>query len=199
MEEPNEKYMPLIADTIRLLAGRGTFVWIALTSDDYPKSSSRGDDKAVEIISRIADLANKNGVGVALYPHTNFWLEKVDDAIRVAEKTNRRNVGVTINLYHWLKTGGNPANMETAIKKAMPYLFAVTINGTTEAGSIEPLDSGTFDVCKFLRQLKNEGFKGPIGLQGYGITGDVRENLKRSMEAWRRFSQRLATEEAEVF
>jgi sugar phosphate isomerase/epimerase len=198
LEEPNEKYMPLIADTIRLLAGRGTFVWLAITSDDYPKSMSRGDDKAVEIISRIADLANKDGVGVALYPHANFWLEKVDDAIRVAEKTNRRNVGVTFNLFHWLKTA-NQSNMETSLKKAMPYLFAVTINGTTEAGSIEPLDSGTFDVCKFLRQLKNEGFKGPIGLQGYGITGDVRENLRRSMDAWQRFSRRLATEEAEVF
>jgi len=198
MEEPNEKYMPLIADSIRLLAGRGTFIWIALTSDYYPKSNNRGDDKAVEIISRIADLANKDKVSVALYPHINFWLEKVDDAIRVAEKTNRRNVGVTFNLYHWLKTD-NPANMETAIKKAMPYLFVVTINGTSEAGSIELLDSGTFDVYKFLKQLRHEGFKGPIGLQGYGITGDVRENLKRSMEAWHRFSQRMATEESEVF
>jgi len=196
LEEPNERYMPLIAESIKLLAGRETVVWLAITSDIYQKSSSAGDDKAVAIIRAIADLANKDGVGVALYPHAGFWLEKVDDAVRVADKANRRNVGVTFNLYHWLKTD-KPANMEAAIKKAMPYLFAVTINGTTEAGSIEALDGGTFDVYKFLKVLKQEGFKGPIGLQGYGITGDVRENLRRSMEAWRRFSQRLATEEAE--
>ncbi len=196
LEEPNEKYMPLIAESIRLLAGREAIVWLAITSDVYQRSSSAGDGKAVSIIREIAGLANKNGIGVALYPHVDFWLERVDDAVRVAAKANRRNVGVTFNLYHWLKTD-RPTNMEAAIKKAMPYLFVVTINGTTEAGSIETLDGGTFDVYKFLKALKREGFKGPIGLQGYGIGGDVRENLRRSMEAWRRFSQRLATEEAE--
>jgi sugar phosphate isomerase/epimerase len=198
LEEPNERYMPLMAESIKLLAGRETAVWLAITSDVYKRSASAGDDKAVAIIRAIADLAHKEGVGVALYPHAGFWLEKVDDAVRVAQKANRRNVGVTFNLYHWLKTDG-PANMEAAIKKAMPYLFAVTINGTTEAGSIETLDGGTFDVYKFLKALKREGFKGPIGLQGYGLGGDVRENLRRSMEAWRGFSQRLAAEEAEAF
>ncbi len=34
-----------------------------------------------------------------------------------------------------------------------------------------------------------------VGLQGWGIEGDVRENLARSMAAWRRFSGRLAAEE----
>jgi hypothetical protein len=87
--------------------------------------------------------------------------------------------------------------MEVAIERAMPYLFAVTLNGTTETGSIETLDRGTFDVYRFLKSLKRNGFKGPIGLQGYGIGGDVRENLRRSMEAWQGFSQRLAVEEAE--
>ena len=196
LEEPNEQYLPMIEDSIKLLAGRQTMIWLATTSDVHRKSSPAGDEQAVGIIREIADAAYKNGVSVALYPHADFWLEKIDDAVRVAEKTNRRNVGVTFNLYHWLKTD-SPANMEQAVKKALPYLFVATINGTTEAGSIETLDQGTFDVYKFLKSLKRNGFKGPIGLQGYGIGGDVRENLRRSMEAWRRFSQRLAEEEAE--
>ena len=196
LEEPNEKYMPLIAESIKLLAGRETTIWLAITSDTCQRSSSTGDEKAVSIIREIADLARNDGLGVALYPHADFWLERVDDAVRVAAKVNRRNVGVTFNLYHWLKTD-SPANMESAIKKAMPYLSVVTINGMTAAGSIETLDGGTFDVYKFLKTLKREGFKGPIGLQGYGIAGDVRVNLRRSMEAWRGFSQRLAIEEAE--
>jgi len=197
LEEQNEKFMPLITESIGLLAGRGTYVWLAITSDSQRKSSPGGDEKAVAIIRQIADIAHEQGVGVALYPHVNFWLEKTDDAIRVAEKANRRNVGITFNLYHYLKTR-NSADVNTAIQKAMPYLFAVTINGTTPAGSIETLDSGTFDVYAFLKELKNKGFKGQIGLQHYGITGDVHVNLKRSMEAWKRFSQRLAIEEAEA-
>jgi hypothetical protein len=89
--------------------------------------------------------------------------------------------------------------MQTVLAKASPYLLVVTINGTTEAGSIETLDKGTYDIYPFLKALKQAGFKGPIGLQGYGIGGDIRENLRRSMQAWHAFSQRLATEEAETF
>lgn len=196
LEEPKERYLPLIEDSIKLLDGREAIIWLAITSEHYRKSSSAGDEKAAAIISEIADVAHKHDVSVALYPHAEFWLEKIEDAVRVAQKVNRRNVGVTFNLYHWLRTD-RLANMESAIDKAMPYLFVVTINGTTEAGSIETLDRGTFDVYSFLKTLRQHGFKGPIGLQGYGIGADVHENLRRSMEAWRGFSQRLATEEAE--
>lgn len=196
LEEPKERYLPLIEDSIKLLKGRGTIVWLAVTSEDCRKSSPAGDEKAVAIVSEIADVAHEHDVRVALYPHTDFWLEKVEDAVRVAQKVNRRNAGVTLNLYHWLKTD-KLVNMESAIEKAMPYLFMVTINGTTEAGSIETLDKGTFDVYGFLKALKHCGFEGPIGLQGYGIGGDAQENLRRSMEAWREFSLRLATEQAE--
>jgi sugar phosphate isomerase/epimerase len=196
LEEPAEKYTTLIENSIRTLAGHKSTIWLAITSDVHQKSTVSGDEQAVAIISRIADIANKNGVAVALYPHEDFWLQKIEDAVRIAEKSNRRNVGVVFNLYHWLKTD-KPANMETAVAKAMPYLLVVTINGTTEAGSIETLDRGTFDVYRFLRAIKQAGFTGPVGLQGYGIGGDVRENLRRSMQAWREFSQRLAAEDTE--
>ncbi len=196
LEDPPEKYTALIENSIRALAGRKTTIWLAMTSDVHQKSSVSGDEQAVAIITRIADIANKNDIAVALYPHENFWLEKVEDAVRLAEKSNRRNVGVIFNLYHWLKTD-KPANLQTILAKASPYLLVVTINGTTEAGSIETLDKGTYDVYSFLQSLKQVGFKGPIGLQGYGLSGDIRENLKRSMQAWREFSQRLAVQDAE--
>ena len=77
----------------------------------------------------------------------------------------------------------------------MPYLFVVTINGSSREGSIETLDKGEFDVYKFLKKLNEFGYTGPIGLQGWGLGGDVRENLARSMNAWRQFSVRIAAEE----
>ena len=84
----------------------------------------------------------------------------------------------------------------------MPHLFVVSINGadrgdTNEMGwdrLIQTLDRGDFDVYKFLKTLKELGYTGPIGLQCYGIKGDERENLKRSMIAWRKLSARLAAE-----
>ncbi len=47
----------------------------------------------------------------------------------------------------------------------------------------------------FLKALKNSGYTGPIGLQGYGIGGDAYDNLKRSMSAWRKLSEKLAAKE----
>jgi sugar phosphate isomerase/epimerase len=196
LDEPNQKFMPAILSSIELLRGRPTIVWLAITSDAYPRSSPAGDQRAVEIITCIADAAHEQGNTVALYPHSDFWLERIDDAVRLAQKANRRNVGVTFNLYHWLRTD-SPENMNSAIKRAMPYLFVATVNGTIPSGSIETLDKGTFDVYSFLKVIRQEGFTGPIGLQGYGIGGDVRDNLSRSISAWRRFSMRLATENAE--
>jgi len=74
-------------------------------------------------------------------------------------------------------------------KSAMPYLFAVTINGADSGAKswediIQTLDRGTFGMRQFLKTLGDVGYTGPIGLQGYGIGGDVRDNLKRSINAY---------------
>lgn len=37
--------------------------------------------------------------------------------------------------------------------------------------------------------LKELGYEGPIGLQCYGIGGDTREHLARSMAAWKQLSE----------
>lgn len=81
----------------------------------------------------------------------------------------------------------------------MPHLFVVSINGADRGGQnwdtlIQTLDRGSFDVYEFLKTLRQMGYRGPIGLQHYGIKGDAHENLKRSMEAWQRFSARMAAE-----
>jgi sugar phosphate isomerase/epimerase len=113
----------------------------------------------------------------------------VEDAVRVAKKVNRTNVGVTFNLCHWLRVD-EEENMRSLMKLAMPYLFVVTINGADSGGEgwkhlIQTLDRGSFDTSRFLRTLEDCGYTGPIGLQGYDIGGDAYENLKRSMSAWR--------------
>jgi sugar phosphate isomerase/epimerase len=135
---------------------------------------------------------------VALYPHTGFWVERVEDSIRVAKKVDRKNVGVTFNLCHWLMVD-DQKNVEPLIKAAMPYLFVVTINGADSGskdwkGLIQTLDRGSFDAGKFLKTLADCGYTGPIGFQGYGIGGDAYDNLKRTMDAWRKLSRALVTQ-----
>jgi len=177
-----------LTDAIEILKGRNAMLWLFLRSKKYKPSDPDGDPHAVKIISEIAETAAKSKVRIALYPHTGFWLERVEDAIRIAEKVNRRDVGVTFNLCHWLRVD-DEKNMESLIKTAMPHLFVVSINGADSGGKdwktlIQTLDRGTFDMRRFLKTLYDCGYTGPIGFQGYGIGGDARDNLTRTMNAW---------------
>jgi hypothetical protein len=44
---------------------------------------------------------------------------------------------------------------------------------------------------RLLKKLMAARYKGPIGLQCYQVPGDVEDNLKRSMAAWRKFQERM--------
>ena len=185
-------YGPELKEAIEVLKGRNSILWLFVQSRKFKPSQTEGDARAVEVIREISDMAAEAGLRVALYPHTGFWLEKVEDAIRVAKKVDRRNVGITFNLCHWLRTE-DEKNMRLLITSAMPHLFVVSINGADSGGKdwkqlIQTLDRGTFNIGRFLRTLKRSGYTGPIGFQGYGIGGDAYDNLKRSMDAWNKLN-----------
>jgi len=207
LDPDKQAYDPQLKEAIQQLKGRDTILWLTIGSSEHGPSSVDGDPRAVGIIREIADMARASGLRVAIYPHVNTWLERAEHAVRVAKKVNRENVGVTFNLCHWLSVvnrqcekgrsdaaAADEMTMKWLMERAMPYLFVVTINGSSPEGTIETLDKGEFDVYKFLKKLNELGYTGLIGLQGYGLKGDVRENLSRSMEAWRGFSARMAAE-----
>lgn len=188
-------YDPSLPKAIEMLHGRNTILWLFVRSNSHERSSRQGDRRAVEIITDLAEIASRHGVRIALYPHSGFWLETVEDAVRIADQVDRRNVGVTFNLCHWLKVQPD-TSAESLIKQAMPRLFVVTINGADKGGQnwktlIQTLDRGTFDLPRFLETLRDAGYTGPIGFQGYGIGGDVHDNLNRSMKAWERHNKVL--------
>ena len=192
-------YNPKLKEVIRTLKGRETILWLHVLSKKHKPSSSDGDERTVAIIREIADLAAEAGLRVAFYPHVGFYVARVEDAVRLARKVDRPNVGVTFNLCHWMKLD-DVKNMEPLLRLAKPHLMLVTINGADADGTdwdrlIQPLGRGSFDVYGFLKMLKKLGYKGPIGLQGYGIKGDVYQNLKTSMNAWQSYADRLAAEE----
>lgn len=185
---------PGLEEGITALKGRDTLLWITINSKTYKPSSPDGDAIAVKMLRDISDKLQQTSLRVALYPHTGCWLEKAEDAVRVAKLVDRKNVGATFNLCHWLNAGKGQ-NMNGLLDLAKPYLFVVTINGADTEGGwdrlIQTLDRGSFDICGFLQGLRRIEYTGPIGLQGYGIKGDVHENLKRSITAWRELSKGL--------
>jgi sugar phosphate isomerase/epimerase len=192
---------PKLKDLVARLKGRDTALWLAINnvSRDGAKlkpSDPAGDDIVVPRLSELAALAKASGVRIALYPHLTSWLERADDALRVVEKVNRNNVGATFNLCHWLKVEGD-RDPKPVLKAALPHLFFVTINGADDGDTrsmdwhrlIQPLGNGSYQVGGLLRILKELEYTGPFGFQGFGIQGDSREILVKTMAAWRQLEQ----------
>jgi sugar phosphate isomerase/epimerase len=188
----DESYDRRFGSVVKLVQGRG--VQFCVLMDGMKPSDPSGDPRAVAIVREMADQARDAGAQLVLYPHTGQWLETLEDAVRVAREVDRPNVGVMFNLCHWLRVSRD-RDYRTRLQKALPLLWAVSINGADEhddgpgwAKYIQPLDRGDFDMVAFLGTLRNLGYRGPIGLQCYGITGDAREHLARSMAVWRRLN-----------
>jgi len=83
-------------------------------------------------------------------------------------------------------------NFRAVLEEAQPWLMAVSLSGSdtpdqVRAGTgqwIQPLDQGSYDIKELLQLLQEIGYASPIGLQCYGIEGDARIHLARSMSAW---------------
>jgi sugar phosphate isomerase/epimerase len=184
-----------LEEVLDLIKGRR--VQFCLLVNGMKPSDSAVDPHAVKILREMSELAKDSGAQLLLYPHQGSWIERIEDSMRVAEKVDRPNVGVMFNLCHWLRVDKS-RDYKPLLKQAMPRLWAVSINGADNfdekpgwAHYIQPLDQGSFDVGGFLKTLKELGYKGPVGLQCYGIGGDAREHLTRSMAAWKKLSDNL--------
>ena len=147
------KLDPGLKTAIEQLKGRDTILWLYITgkADD--------DAQAVTLVQQAADMAKPAGLRVVLYPHVGFYVATIEDALRVREKAARDNVGVALNLCHFLKAD-KAENLEKAVKAAGPHLWLVSINGADRDGTdwnalIQTLDRGTFDVAAFLRDARS--------------------------------------------
>ena len=173
---------------------KGRHVQFCLLLGGYKPGDLAGEARGVEILRHMSDLAKKSGSQLLLYPHVNNWVERIEFACAVAEKVDRPNVGVMFNLCHWLRADSS-RDYRPLLQKALPRLWAVSINGADVrdekpgwAHYIQPLDAGDFDIAAFLRTLKELGYTGPVGLQCFGIGGDARDHLARSIAAWRKLN-----------
>jgi len=181
-----------LAAAVKAMKGHKTVLWLQLSGGKA--STTDLDDKAVAVVRQIGQIAAKGGLRVALYPHTGCYVEKVDDAVRVVTKADRKNVGVTFNLCHFLKTEGDK-DWKKVLDRAGKKLFVVSISGADVGGTnwgklIQPLDKGTFDMAAFLAYLDKIKFTGPIGVQDYGVAGDPAVTLKRSYDAYRKLVEK---------
>jgi len=175
---------PAVVREIEALKGRDTIVWLMIGG----KSS---DEVVVEGIRRVCDVAEENGLQVALYPHNGCYTDTMAKTLELTRKADRPKLGVSFNLCHFLKQN-DASELEGTLRAVADKLLLVSINGADGGETqsmgwdrlIRPLGEGSYDVGHVLRLLDRVRYTGPIGLQCYNVPGGDRDNLRQSIEAW---------------
>ena len=196
--EGDLKHSPQLPRLIEALKGHGTIIWLHIGGRGPAFDSLTGQEPLVQKLRGLADAAAAADLRIAVYPHVGEWTARFGDATKLAKVVNHPRFGVTFNLCHCLAMG-DEANIPALLEAAKPLLVTVTVCGADTgvkggqwARLIQTLDKGTFDVRLVLRKLKELGFTGPIGFQGYGIRGDASSILTPTIEAWRKLSAQVA-------
>lgn len=174
---------PKFPESLGRLRGRATRIETGLRSRTHKPSDPAGDAQGLALLLRLSDLCADTGPVLSVYPHAGFWTEKVDDGVRLAKASGRKNIGTNFNLVHWLWVAQSRPLVDV-LRAALPHLFLVTINGARRR-EILPLDDGDYDLLAFLRLVASIGYKGPVGLQCYSVPGPSEVHLRRSIARWR--------------
>jgi sugar phosphate isomerase/epimerase len=176
-----------------------TTVEVALFAErsNLHRSDSSYDAQAIAYLQQICAIAKQHGHQIVLYPHVNFWLETTTDALRICQAVNHSALGISFNAYHWYALCHR--DIYATLTSIAPYLRAANIcgsrmhpTGSPMPASIELIDQGELDVFVVLCALRHVGYTGAIGLQGFGIGGDVYSKLHHSRQVFRDLHHRVA-------
>ena len=171
-----------------MLKGRPTTVVVNLYG--LRPGDPAGIEPAVRCLRELGNVAAEANVRVSVYNHVDCWSESVAFCVDVVKEVNHPQVGFNFNLCHWLKVEGNK-DYRPILRAHADKLFCVTICGakvgaqTWTHGLIQPLDQGDFDNRALMDTLREIGYRGPVGIMCYGIPGDAREHLQRSIRTWK--------------
>ena len=185
-----------LVQAIQALEGLEATLWLGIQQVQLPAGlkagPTTGDTVVVPALKQALVLAKAKRVKLSLYPHAGFWADSVETCLRLANAVDDADLGVTFNLCHWLKVEGSERDPAPVLKAALPRLNFVTINGADTGDTrklgwdklIQPLGRGSYDVKGFVAKVREAGYHGPFGFQGFGIKMDSKELLKETMAAW---------------
>jgi sugar phosphate isomerase/epimerase len=193
----NCSYKDGLDEIIRDAKGRNLIVTLYINAESWVNNKDNGDKFLASGIQELADFALEYDAGIAIYPHVNNYVERMNHAIKLVKLIDRKNVGAVFNLCHLLKVEGEPGWQEKLIN-AVPYLFLISINGSDSGNTtemewdqlIQPLGEGDFDSYAVVKLAVDNGYKGPFGLQCYNIQQDCEMALKKSIETWKTYQEK---------
>jgi sugar phosphate isomerase/epimerase len=180
---------------------KNLIVALAPQSKAFMQKQEEGDQHLILALQELADYAAPYKVKLAVYPHKDFYCERLDHAIEIAKAVNQKNVGAVFNTCHLFAVEGMDGWQQKLVD-AIPYLYMISINGLDEGDTqkmdwdqlIQPLGEGSFDTYQIVKLAKDNGYDGPFGLQCYNIKQDCEVALTKSMNTWRVFQKKYSSD-----
>ena len=190
-----------LLEIVKASKNRDLLVALTLNANKHLDKKEDTDKLFVAEIRRLAEFAAGYNVDIAIYPHVDCHCEEIIHSVDLANRINKENVGTIFNTCHLLKVEGEKGWKKKAIK-ALPYLKMVSLNGADSGDTqnmgwdqlIQPLGEGSFDTYELVKFLKDRGFNGKFGLQCYNIPLDCETALSISMNTWKSYQKKYASE-----
>ena len=145
----------------------------------------------LSMLNSIDSLAGIYGIKVAIHEHwkgtSQYWNP---DTTLLAMK-GHPNFGVCADLGHWPKSGINPLD---AVKKLSGHIIAVHLKDIAAYNDPKlvdvPVGTGVIDFPAIFRELKKQGFKGPIYIERDAT--DQPSNLPSVMQEIKYYNEQVS-------
>lgn len=176
LNKPNEIVFEII-EKLNL----STQIWVGFNPNFYQGLTDQESiAKGAEIISFLCDKADRSNSQIALYNHGDWFGEPLNQ-LKIIEKLPDEKIGIIYNFHH---AHNHIDRFEETIEKAIPFLWAVSLNGMNKNGpKILPLGSGESEK-QMIAKLFELGYKGDFGIIGHVEERDVRDVLVENINGY---------------
>jgi sugar phosphate isomerase/epimerase len=170
-----------------------TDFWVGIDKKYFDGLSDQEKlDKGVRAVQSLHKMAAGIGCTINLYNHGD-WFGEPDNQVRIIEKSGLQDIGIVYSFHH---AHSQIKDFSERLKRMLPYLKAVNINGMTEGGpQILTVGKGESEL-EMLKILKASGYKGPIGLLGHIPDRDVKIVLRENLEGYKKLLMSMTETEA---
>lgn len=156
-----------------------TELWLSFNDRFFEGlSDSEKLDKAVSAVREINRQVRAIGCSLHLYNHGS-WFGEPQNQVKIIETIGTGDIRMVYNFHH---ARHQIDDFPRLLKLMKPYLSTVNINGMKENGPmILPLGEGNRELS-MLKELKDSGYKGAIGILSHVDDEDAKVVLKRNLD-----------------
>lgn len=159
--------------------GLHTQIWVGFQPNYFiGLSDQQALNQTVKMISYLSERAKSIGCKIALYNHGG-WFGNFSNQLKIIQNLPKQDIGIIFNFHH---AHENLETFNTDIKKMMPYLWCINLNGMKKEGpKIITIGEGNLEKEMILKILEMN-YKGPFGILGHVKGGDAKVILKKNLD-----------------